>query len=160
MLVDLGRNDLGRVSRPGTVTVSKYMDVEKYSHVLHLVSHVEGKLKPDADALDAQHIQGRFHRFRQRIRITGIDLLGRSAMSRQFQRDGHLAFRQGRLVEHPGVEAGAEPVQQHERLALAVDLVVHLQAVDGGVPGARGRVDRSGHGATLPRALSRRRGPC
>ncbi len=53
MLVDLGRNDLGRVSRPGTVTVSKYMDVEKYSHVLHLVSHVEGKLKPDADALDA-----------------------------------------------------------------------------------------------------------
>jgi anthranilate synthase component 1 len=53
MLVDLGRNDLGRVSRPGTVTVSKYMDVEKYSHVLHLVSHVEGKLRPDLDALDA-----------------------------------------------------------------------------------------------------------
>ena len=42
MLVDLGRNDLGRVSRPGTVTVSKYMEVERYSHVLHLVSHVEG----------------------------------------------------------------------------------------------------------------------
>jgi anthranilate synthase component 1 len=53
MLVDLGRNDLGRVARPGTVTVSKYMDVEKYSHVLHLVSHVEARLKPDADALDA-----------------------------------------------------------------------------------------------------------
>jgi len=53
MLVDLGRNDLGRVSRPGTVTVSKYMDVEKYSHVLHLVSHVEGRIKPDLDALDA-----------------------------------------------------------------------------------------------------------
>jgi anthranilate synthase component 1 len=53
MLVDLGRNDLGRVSRPGTVTVSKYMEVEKYSHVLHLVSHVEGRLRPDRDALDA-----------------------------------------------------------------------------------------------------------
>jgi anthranilate synthase component 1 len=53
MLVDLGRNDLGRVARPGTVTVSKYMDVEKYSHVLHLVSHVEARLRPDADALDA-----------------------------------------------------------------------------------------------------------
>jgi anthranilate synthase component I len=53
MLVDLGRNDLGRVSRPGTVTVSKYMDVERYSHVLHLVSHVEGRIKPDLDALDA-----------------------------------------------------------------------------------------------------------
>jgi anthranilate synthase component 1 len=53
MLVDLGRNDLGRVSRAGTVTVSKYMEVERYSHVLHLVSHVEGRLRPDLDALDA-----------------------------------------------------------------------------------------------------------
>jgi anthranilate synthase component I len=53
MLVDLGRNDLGRVSRPGTVTVSRYMDVERYSHVLHLVSHVEGRLRPNLDALDA-----------------------------------------------------------------------------------------------------------
>ncbi|HEX5241200.1 MAG TPA: anthranilate synthase component I family protein [Candidatus Limnocylindrales bacterium] len=53
MLVDLGRNDLGRVSRPGTVTVSRYMDVERYSHVLHLVSHVEGRLRPELDALDA-----------------------------------------------------------------------------------------------------------
>jgi anthranilate synthase component 1 len=53
MLVDLGRNDLGRVSRPGTVTVSKYMEVERYSHVLHLVSHVEGRLKTELDALDA-----------------------------------------------------------------------------------------------------------
>jgi anthranilate synthase component 1 len=53
MLVDLGRNDIGRVSRPGTVTVSKYMDVERYSHVLHLVSHVEGRLRPDLDTLDA-----------------------------------------------------------------------------------------------------------
>jgi anthranilate synthase component 1 len=53
MLVDLGRNDLGRVARPGTVTVSKYMEVERYSHVLHLVSHVEGRLKPELDTLDA-----------------------------------------------------------------------------------------------------------
>jgi anthranilate synthase component 1 len=53
MLVDLGRNDLGRVARPGTITVSKYMEVERYSHVLHLVSHVEGRLKPELDALDA-----------------------------------------------------------------------------------------------------------
>src|SRR5690349_14684856 len=53
MLVDLGRNDLGRVARPGTVSVSKYMEVERYSHVLHLVSHVEARLRPDLDALDA-----------------------------------------------------------------------------------------------------------
>ena len=53
MLVDLGRNDLGRVARPGTVAVTKYMEVERYSHVLHLVSHVEGRLAPGLDALDA-----------------------------------------------------------------------------------------------------------
>ena len=53
MLVDLGRNDLGRVARPGTVTVTKYMEVEKYSHVLHLVSHVEARLRSDVDTLDA-----------------------------------------------------------------------------------------------------------
>ncbi len=53
MLVDLGRNDLGRVARPGTVAVSKYMEVERYSHVLHLVSHVEARLRPELDALDA-----------------------------------------------------------------------------------------------------------
>jgi anthranilate synthase component 1 len=53
MLVDLGRNDLGRVARPGTVRVSKYMEVERYSHVLHLVSHVEAKMTPGLDALDA-----------------------------------------------------------------------------------------------------------
>jgi anthranilate synthase component 1 len=53
MLVDLGRNDLGRVARPGTVAVTKYMEVERYSHVLHLVSHVEARLKPGCDALDA-----------------------------------------------------------------------------------------------------------
>jgi anthranilate synthase component 1 len=53
MLVDLGRNDLGRVARPGTVKVTKYMEVERYSHVLHLVSHVEARLRPDLDALDA-----------------------------------------------------------------------------------------------------------
>ncbi len=53
MLVDLGRNDLGRVARAGTVRVTKYMEVERYSHVLHLVSHVEARLRPDLDALDA-----------------------------------------------------------------------------------------------------------
>ena len=53
MLVDLGRNDLGRVAKPGTVTTSQYMEVERYSHVLHLVSHVEARLRGDLDALDA-----------------------------------------------------------------------------------------------------------
>ena len=49
MLVDLGRNDIGRVSEPGTVKVSELMDVERYSHVMHLVTHVQGKLKKEPD---------------------------------------------------------------------------------------------------------------
>ncbi|MBI2851993.1 MAG: anthranilate synthase component I [Chloroflexi bacterium] len=53
MLVDLGRNDIGRVSEPGTVEVSELMDVERYSHVMHLVTNVQGKLRPDMNAFDA-----------------------------------------------------------------------------------------------------------
>jgi anthranilate synthase component I len=53
MLVDLGRNDLGRVSDYGSVKVRDLMYVEKYSHVMHLVSALEGQLRSDLDALDA-----------------------------------------------------------------------------------------------------------
>ena len=52
MLVDLGRNDVGRVARYGTVAVTSLMHVERYSHVLHLVSQVEGALVPHASAMD------------------------------------------------------------------------------------------------------------
>jgi anthranilate synthase component 1 len=52
MLVDLGRNDLGRVCEYGTVRVSDFFTIEKYSHVMHIVSHVEGKLKPELTAFD------------------------------------------------------------------------------------------------------------
>lgn len=52
MLVDLGRNDLGRVCEYGSVHVPELMIVERYSHVMHIVSHVEGKLKPNLDAFD------------------------------------------------------------------------------------------------------------
>ena len=53
MLVDLGRNDIGRVSVPGTVSVTQLMDVERFSHVMHLVSHVEGRLRSDYTPYDA-----------------------------------------------------------------------------------------------------------
>ena len=52
MLVDLGRNDVGRVSQPGTVHVDQLMIIERYSHVMHIVSNVLGKLRPECDAFD------------------------------------------------------------------------------------------------------------
>jgi anthranilate synthase component 1 len=53
MLVDLARNDLGRVCQPGTVEVTSLMTVERYSHVMHLVSHVVGRLREDVTSYDA-----------------------------------------------------------------------------------------------------------
>lgn len=53
MLVDLGRNDVGRVSKYDTVRVTEQMVIERYSHVMHIVSNVRGELKDDVDALDA-----------------------------------------------------------------------------------------------------------
>ena len=52
MLVDLGRNDLGRVCKTGTVNVSELMIIERYSHVMHIVSNVRGQLSADQDAFD------------------------------------------------------------------------------------------------------------
>lgn len=53
MLVDLGRNDLGRVSEIGSVELTSFMEIERYSHVMHIVSTVEGNLREDLTALDA-----------------------------------------------------------------------------------------------------------
>jgi len=53
MLVDLARNDLGRVCEPGSVDVTEFMEIERYSHVMHIVSSVVGRLKEDSSALDA-----------------------------------------------------------------------------------------------------------
>ena len=53
MLIDLGRNDVGRVAKPGSVTLVERMVIERYSHVQHIVSHIEGRLATGLDALDA-----------------------------------------------------------------------------------------------------------
>jgi anthranilate synthase component 1 len=53
MLVDLGRNDVGRVAQFGSVRLSDVMTVERYSHVMHISSNVDGKLRPELDAIDA-----------------------------------------------------------------------------------------------------------
>ena len=53
MLIDLGRNDVGRVAATGSVRLTEKMVIERYSHVMHIVSNVTGQLKPGVDALDA-----------------------------------------------------------------------------------------------------------
>ncbi len=53
MLVDLGRNDIGKISKIGTVKVEKYLCVERFSHVMHLGSTVTGIIRDDKDAVDA-----------------------------------------------------------------------------------------------------------
>jgi anthranilate synthase component 1 len=53
MLMDLARNDVGRVSTPGSIKVSDFMDIERYSHVMHLVSNVSGRLRKDLTPFDA-----------------------------------------------------------------------------------------------------------
>ena len=53
MLLDLGRNDIGRVSKPGTVVASDILEIERYSHVMHLVSHVEGNIQEGFSNYDA-----------------------------------------------------------------------------------------------------------
>jgi len=53
MLLDLGRNDIGRVSEPGTIEVTQMLEVERYSHVMHLVSHVTGRLQEGLTSYDA-----------------------------------------------------------------------------------------------------------
>lgn len=53
MLVDLGRNDIGRVSKPGTVRLPKLMEIERFSHVMHIVSNVDGDIRDDMRAVDA-----------------------------------------------------------------------------------------------------------
>ena len=53
MLVDLGRNDIGKISRIGSVHVEKYMEIERFSHVMHIGSTVTGLIREDKDAVDA-----------------------------------------------------------------------------------------------------------
>ncbi|MDY4140174.1 MAG: anthranilate synthase component I [Eubacteriales bacterium] len=53
MLVDLGRNDIGRISALGSVKVERYMSIERFSHVMHIGSTVSGRIRPDRDAVDA-----------------------------------------------------------------------------------------------------------
>ena len=174
MLVDLGRNDLGRVAKPGTVSTSQYMEVERYSHVLHLVSHVEAppragagrarraplrvpRRHPDRrpeDPRDAAHRRGR----------------GRAARAVWWRRGLPRLRRQPRHRDHdperrPQGRPGARPHRRRDRRPERARARVRGDRAQGrrAAPGDRAR-RRAGRAAppTLrrrPASRSRRRAP-
>jgi anthranilate synthase component 1 len=169
MLVDLGRNDLGRVSRPGTVTVSKYMEVEKYSHVLHLVSHVEGRLKPDLDALDALRSVFPAGTLSGAPKVRAMQLIAAAEGERRglyggavgyLGYDGNLdtaitirsaVLREGRAHIHTGagIVAGSVPEKEFEETehkAAALRRAIELAAAPADAP--RTRPETAAAGAT------------
>jgi len=176
MLVDLGRNDLGRVARAGTVTVSKYMEVERYSHVLHLVSHVEARLASGRDALDALRSVFPAGTLSGAPKVRAMQLIAAAEGERRglyggavgyLGYDGNLdtaitirsaVLREGRAHAHTGagIVAGSVPEREFEEtehkaaaLRRAVELAAGSDDVrlrNGANPGATEGVD----GTTVP----------
>ena len=110
MLVDLGRNDVGRVSEFGSVKVDRLMFVERYSHVMHIVSSIEGRLKPDLTAVDALRACFPAGTLSRRAQGAGHgDHRGAGAgAARHLWRRGALRglLRQSRLLHRDPVDAG------------------------------------------------------
>jgi anthranilate synthase component I len=167
MLVDLGRNDLGRVARPGTVTVSRYMDVERYSHVLHLVSHVEARLAPGKDALDALRSVFPAGTLSGAPKVRAMQLIAAAEGERRglyggavgyLGYDGNLdtaitirsaVLRNGQAHVHTGagIVAGSVPEREFEETehkAAALRRAIELASGDGEEPGRRGHSGNGG----------------
>ena len=151
MLVDLGRNDLSRVCVPGTVEVEKFLEVERYSHVTHLVSQVAGdlrdgvspfdllracfpagtvsgapKVRRDAADLRARGQAARPVRGRRRLRTAR-----RKARSTRASRSGRSSSQDGvaHLQAGAGIVADSEPAAEHEeclRKLAAVEAAIDL----------------------------------
>jgi anthranilate synthase component 1 len=86
MLVDLARNDVARISIPGTRRVSRLLEIERYSHVMHLVSEVQGHLKPELDALHA------YLATMNMGTLTGAPKVMASSLLRRYERDKRGAY--------------------------------------------------------------------
>ena len=167
MLVDLGRNDLGRVARAGTVTVSRYMDVERYSHVLHLVSHVEARLAPGKDALDALRSVFPAGTLSGAPKVRAMQLIAAAEGERRgpVRRRGRLPRlrRQPRHGDHdplggPARRPGPRPHGRRDRGRLRPGARVRGDRAQGGRPATGDRAgDRGGRGRPA-RPRRRRRG--
>jgi len=176
MLVDLGRNDLGRVARPGTVAVSRYMEVERYSHVLHLVSHVEARLAPDNDALDAVRAVFPAGTLSGAPKVRAMQLIAAAERERRglyggavgyLGYDGNLdtaitirsaVLREGQVHIHSGagIVAGSVPEREFEETehkAAALRRAIDLAADPGSERGRPGRT-RDAEAPTIEPAAS------
>jgi anthranilate synthase component 1 len=170
MLVDLGRNDLGRVARAGTVTVSRYMDVERYSHVLHLVSHVEARLASGKDALDALRSVFPAGTLSGAPKVRAMQLIAAAEGERRglyggavgyIGYDGNLdtaitirsaVLRNGQAHVHTGagIVAGSVPEREFEETehkAAALRRAIELATGAGDEAGRRGRGDDEADGS-------------
>ena len=175
MLVDLGRNDLGRVARPGTVAVSRYMEVERYSHVLHLVSHVEGRLAPGNDALDAVRAVFPAGTLSGAPKVRAMQLIAAAERERRglyggavgyLGYDGNLdtaitirsaVLRDGQVHIHSGagIVAGSVPEREFEETehkAAALRRAIDLAADPGSERGRPGRGAATETAAAVPAA--------
>ena len=178
MLVDLGRNDLGRVARPGTVRVSKYMEVERYSHVLHLVSHVEAKMAPGLDALDALRSVFPAGTLSGAPKVRAMQLIAAAEGERRglyggavgyLGYDGNLdtaiairsaVLKDGAAHVHTGagIVAGSVPEREFEETehkAAAMRRAIELAAEAGSAPVRAGATVRAGAAAEPPAEGSR-----
>jgi anthranilate synthase component 1 len=176
MLVDLGRNDLGRVARPGTVAVSRYMEVERYSHVLHLVSHVEGRLAPGNDALDAVRAVFPAGTLSGAPKVRAMQLIAAAERERRglyggavgyLGYDGNLdtaitirsaVLREGQVHIHSGagIVAGSVPEREFEETehkAAALRRAIDLAADPGSERGRPGRAADAGTTAAEPASV-------
>ncbi len=181
MLVDLGRNDLGRVAEPGSVAVTKYMEVERYSHVLHLVSHVEAKLADGRDSLDALRSVFPAGTLTGAPKVRAMQLIARAEGERRGLYGGAVGYlgydgdldtaitirsavlRDGLAHLHAGagIVKGSDPAAEYREteakaaaMRRAIDLAAGRAGPESGSPAPGGDAGGSAAEARIARAVS------
>lgn len=137
MLVDLARNDIARISTPGTRAVTRLLEVERYTHVMHLVSEVSGTLAPHADALEAYAATMNMGTLVGAPKVRAAELLRHSEVSRRGSYGGSVGY-----LRSDGTLETAIVI----RSAVVVDGIAHVRAGAGVVmdsdPAAEARETR------------------
>jgi anthranilate synthase component 1 len=154
MLVDLGRNDLGRVCKTGTVRVSELMTVERYSHVMHIVSNVQGEIAGEMDAFDLVRATFPAGTLSGAPKVRAMEIIDELEPSRReiyggavgyFSYSGNmdlaiairtLVIRDGRihLQAGAGIVADSDPASEYqETVNKALAVVKAIEAVEKGL---------------------------